>query len=175
VDAGRWSSGLVARLRRVAGAVLAAADWTAVACLCALVVLTNLQVYYRYVLDNPLAWPEELARNLFIWAVYLGLVKVFRSEGHYRIDVLVRPLPAKLRTAIGLGVDLVALGFFLAVLSEAHRVLMGNWHIKTSVDLPVNLIYASLPVAVLLLVPVLLAAIARHLRVLCRPGGGADA
>ena len=32
-----------------------------------------LQVFFRYVLNNSLAWSEELARYLFIWTIYIGI------------------------------------------------------------------------------------------------------
>lgn len=155
-------------LRRCAIGIGTASDWMATACLVAITALINLQVYYRYVLDNPLAWPEELARNLFIWSVYLGLVRVFRENRHYRIDFLVARVSSRARDAVALGVDVASLLFLVAVISGSWRVLASNWHIKTSVDLPVNLIYASLPAAVLLLLPVLLASIVRRVRALRR-------
>lgn len=71
------------------GFVYQASDYAAVLCFFGLFVLIILQVHYRYVLNNPLAWPEEIARNLFIWTVYLGLVKNFREDSHYRIDFLI--------------------------------------------------------------------------------------
>lgn len=156
----------MAPLRRCAVGISTATDWGATVCLAAVAVLINIQVFYRYVLDNPLAWPEELARNLFIWSVYLGLVGVFREARHYRIDFLVARLSERARDAVALGLDIAALLFFLAVIFGSWRVLASNWHIKTSVDLPVNLIYASLPVAVLLLLPVLLASIVARVRAL---------
>lgn len=47
-------------------------------------------------------------------------------------------------------------------------MLAANAHIRTSIDLPVNVIYASLPFAILLILPVLIASIWRHIGVLMR-------
>ena len=161
-------------LGRCVGFVHGASEVVAVACFFGLFVLIIVQVHYRYVLNNPLSWPEEVARNLFIWTVYLGLVKNFREDSHYRIDFLVNRLGRRVRHAILLGVDIASGVLFVAVLSHAHVVLAVNSHIRTSIDLPVNLIYASLPFAILLILPVLIASMARHVGELMRPGRLAD-
>ena len=161
-------------LGRYVDFVYGASDGVAVACFFGLFVLIIVQVHFRYVLNNPLSWPEEIARNLFIWTVYLGLVKNFREDSHYRIDFLINRVGRRVRHAIQLAVDIGAGVLFVAVLSRAHVVLAANSHIRTSIELPVNLIYASLPFAVLLILPVLIASMARHVRELTRPGCLAD-
>ena len=95
-------------LGRCVGFVHGASEVVAVACFFGLFVLIIVQVHYRYVLNNPLSWPEEVARNLFIWTVYLGLVKNFREDSHYRIDFLVNRLGRRVRHAILLGVDIAS-------------------------------------------------------------------
>ena len=161
-------------LGRCVSFVHGASDAVAVTCFFGLFVLIIVQVHYRYVLNNPLSWPEEVARNLFIWTVYLGLVKNFREDSHYRIDFLINRLGRRVRHALLLFVDIGAGVLFIAVLSRAHVVLAANAHIRTSIDLPVNLIYASLPFAIVLILPVLIVSMARHVGALVRPGRLAD-
>jgi len=67
------------------------ATWIAQA-LMVLVIL--LQVFFRYVLNNALAWPDEAARFLMLWMTGLaapsafcwgGFVAITRCHGHCRI------------------------------------------------------------------------------------------
>ena len=37
-----------------------------------IIVCVSLQVFFRYVLNDPLTWSEELARFSFMWMVFLG-------------------------------------------------------------------------------------------------------
>lgn len=148
--------------RRVYGA----ADHVAVALFVLLVVLINVQVFWRYVLVRPLSWPEEIARATFIWIVYVGLIKVVREESWYRIDFVLLRLPDLPRRVVLVLLDLVAIAFFVAVLSDSWLVISSNWGIRTSIAMPVNVIYLSLPVSLLLILPLLVGS------VLTRLGGG---
>ncbi len=52
------------------------------------VTLTVLQVVFRYLLDDPLSWSEELARWLFVWTVYLGCALLVGQGRHMRMAML---------------------------------------------------------------------------------------
>jgi tripartite ATP-independent transporter DctM subunit len=60
-----------------------------VAMLTMTVLLTVLQVVFRYALDSPLSWSEELARWLFVWAVFLGCALLIHQGKHMRMEFLV--------------------------------------------------------------------------------------
>lgn len=79
----RWSG----RLEELSLAVLHAVVATLV---CAAVV-------FRYVLDDPLTWSEELIILLFGWMVFLGIANAFRARTHIIIDVVVLFAPPALR------------------------------------------------------------------------------
>jgi C4-dicarboxylate transporter DctQ subunit len=53
-----------------------------------IVVLSLLQVVYRYGFSMPLNWIEELARLLLVWAVCLGAAAATKSSAHLRIDFI---------------------------------------------------------------------------------------
>ena len=46
-----------------------------------------LQVGCRFILQSPLSWPEELARILFIYLVFIGAAEVSRERSHIAIDL----------------------------------------------------------------------------------------
>jgi C4-dicarboxylate transporter DctM subunit len=60
--------------------------------LAATVVIALIQVFFRYVLNDSLAWPEEVARWAFVWCVFLGSAMVARRKTHIIIDLLPRML-----------------------------------------------------------------------------------
>lgn len=65
--------------------------------LIAMVSMSILQVFMRYVMNTPLAWPEEYSRWMFLWLVMLGCVTVTRTGSHIRMPMLVHRLPALTR------------------------------------------------------------------------------
>jgi TRAP-type transport system small permease protein len=58
-----------------------------------IVVLTIAQVFFRFVLDSPLIWSEELARILLVWTTFIGAVVVCWDGTHLNVDVFFIKLP----------------------------------------------------------------------------------
>lgn len=54
----------------------------------AMVVAILIQVFYRYVLNNALPWPDEAARFCMLWMTGLMAPTAFRSGGFVAIDVI---------------------------------------------------------------------------------------
>lgn len=46
-------------------------------------VVVLLQVVFRYALNNPLHWTEEMARFLLIWIVLLGAAIGIKRKSHF--------------------------------------------------------------------------------------------
>lgn len=82
--------------------------------LAATVIIALIQVFYRYVLNDSLPWPEEMARWAFIWLVFLGCALLTRRSGHIVIDILPRQLSPR-----GLFIHTVAVRIVVAASSAA--------------------------------------------------------
>ncbi|PRX10722.1 UNVERIFIED_ORG: TRAP-type C4-dicarboxylate transport system permease small subunit [Martelella mediterranea] len=82
-------------LARGNGPVLAIGRWTGAALMGLMVVVILIQVFFRYVLNDALAWTEELARFLMLWMVSLMAPTAFRHGGFVSIDTIKRFLPKK--------------------------------------------------------------------------------
>ena len=57
-----------------------------------MVVAILIQVFFRYVLNNALPWPDEAARFCMLWMTGLMAPTAFRTGGFVAIDMLVRPI-----------------------------------------------------------------------------------
>ena len=88
------------------GALLALGRWIGAACLGLMVVVILAQVFFRYVLNNALPWPEEASRFLMLWSTALMAPSAFRRGGFVAIDMVIRMLPRMVAT--GLSVFLMA-------------------------------------------------------------------
>ena len=154
--------------------------WAALA-LMVLVIL--LQVVFRYVFNNALAWPDEAARFLMLWMTGLIAPSAYRWGGFVAIDMLPRALPR----APGLILLVVLLMLSLAVLilglqhGYAHTMGFGGKFDSSSLRVPLDLIglesfkvklrymYGSLLVGIILLTAVNIELILRALVGLFRP------
>jgi tripartite ATP-independent transporter DctM subunit len=79
--------------RRLDGWVGALCEGLAAALVVVEVAILFAGVIWRYVLDQPLIWSNELAEILFLWLVTLGAVVALRRSEHMRMTVLVGRLP----------------------------------------------------------------------------------
>jgi TRAP-type C4-dicarboxylate transport system permease small subunit len=67
----------------------------------AIAALVVAAVVFRYGLNDPLIWTEEIVVLLFTWMLFVGLASAFRQRMHIRIDVLLLMLPRPARAALG--------------------------------------------------------------------------
>ena len=90
----------------------AAEDWVTMVAFWGMSVCVILQFFTRYVLNNSLAWTEEIAINCLIVTVFLGSAMCVRLSRHIRVDFIYRILPPAPGRWLALAVDLVTIGFY---------------------------------------------------------------
>ncbi|MDR2945130.1 MAG: TRAP transporter small permease, partial [Candidatus Adiutrix sp.] len=93
-----------------------------------MVILTFLQVVFRYAIEMPLAWSEEGARYLFMWATYLGASVAFYENKHINVTLFTDFLNPRSKAAVLLLADILCLAFLAVFVYQgaivAKRVLM---------------------------------------------------
>lgn len=89
-------------------ALLALGRWLGALCLAVMVAAILAQVWYRYVLGNALAWPDEAARFLMLWMTGLMAPTAFRRGGFVAIDMLQMLMPRVVAAALQLGLLLLS-------------------------------------------------------------------
>lgn len=114
----------------------------------AIFVIMLLQIGFRYLLNAPLVWTEELARYLYVWACYLGAAVALRRGNHIVIALVHARLPAGLARAVTAGTQALAL-FFLGGLALQGVYLALRVHTVLAITLPIpwSAIYAAAPVS----------------------------
>jgi TRAP-type C4-dicarboxylate transport system permease small subunit len=55
-------------------------------------VFVFMQVVYRYILKQPIAWSEELTTYLFSWLAYLGAVIALKNNKHVRVNSFIEKI-----------------------------------------------------------------------------------
>ena len=130
-----------------------------------MVLVILIQVFYRYVLNNALPWPDELARFLMLWMTGLIAPSAFRWGGFVSIDMLPQLLPKLLGkllnlSLLALSISILIIGFKLSL----DHIKIGWIFESSSIKIPFQLIggksqslklawmYMSLSVGIFLLV-----------------------
>jgi TRAP-type C4-dicarboxylate transport system permease small subunit len=87
--------------------------WISIVAIALMVLAILIQVFFRYVLNNALPWPDEAARFMMLWMTGLMAPMAYRRGGFVAIDMVVEALPGKIGAILSLFL-LVVSGFVLA-------------------------------------------------------------
>jgi TRAP-type C4-dicarboxylate transport system permease small subunit len=106
-----------------------------------LFVTVFLQFFTRYVLNDSLAWTEEIARYLLIGVTFIGAVLATRKGTHIAVEAGLRAMPAPARRATLLAIDALALGFALFLAWTSARLALNTKQAMVSIDIPKAYVY----------------------------------
>jgi TRAP-type C4-dicarboxylate transport system permease small subunit len=98
-------------------------DMLVVLALVAIALVLGLQIVYRYLLNNPLAFPMPFSLFLFVWMVWLGGAVGIRDEGQIRMEFAERYLPESIKRFLIPSISLVCTGFILVVIYMSIEVV----------------------------------------------------
>ena len=99
----------------VAEAVTRTVKFALGAVMAAIVLITIAAVWWRYVLNAPIAWTEQVSNMLFVWTVFLGSAVLYREKLHIAVDMFLEMLPARFKEIAFWAIELANLVFILAL------------------------------------------------------------
>lgn len=111
-------------------------------------VITAVQVFLRYAINQPLFWAEELARLCFLWMIYVGSILAVRYDKHMVVDILYEALPQWGKRILD-KVVLVVVGVFLIVLTkEGYGLVLAEMtSVTPAMQIKVGYVYSIIPLA----------------------------
>jgi len=112
-------------------------DWVTLALFWVMVICVFLQFFTRYVLNNSLAWTEEIAINALVAVIFLGSALCVRVSRHIHVDVLYHYVPEAAGKVMSIAVDVIRVVFFAyaAWLMWRYVAIVGHERM-TTVNLP---------------------------------------
>ncbi|MDR7315745.1 TRAP transporter small permease [Brevibacillus centrosporus] len=118
-----------------------------------LIVAVFLQVLFRFFLDQPLAWTEELARYLLIWITFLGSAYAMALKAHIGTEYIQKFL-SPLMNKIVLSIAALLSIFFFVVMVQQGYALAARSMTQTSPTLlvPMGYVYMVIPISGVLLI-----------------------
>ena len=172
----------IAFLERFITFVLRICRKIAIIALGLMVLAILLQVFFRYVLNNALPWPDEAARFMMLWMTGLVAPSAYRWGSFVSIDIMVDRVGRRIGAALNLCILLMGLAVLIVALNFAQKHIASGWLFNSSsLRLPLDLIgmesvrlklawmYMSLPVGFGLMVLVSVELIYKQAHMLINP------
>jgi TRAP-type C4-dicarboxylate transport system permease small subunit len=136
---------LQAKARRLAEGLTRVTETIGALLMLAIVVVNFLQVFFRYVLFEPLGWTEEAMRYSVAWLTFLLAGAVLYRGEQLSIDLLANVLPASLRRVQSITVLLLIAAFCLILVAYGLPQAIRNLQqLSPSAQIPMIVPYLSI-------------------------------
>jgi TRAP-type C4-dicarboxylate transport system permease small subunit len=99
------------------------------------------QFFTRYVLNDSLAWTEEIARYLLIAVGFIGSIMAVRKNSHIMVEFLFRFVPPKFGSAMTYCADIGRIAFFAMLSATAFKLAGKTKQMMVSIDVPKSAMY----------------------------------
>ncbi len=137
---------------RLSDAVTAAAKFLLGGCIAAIVLITICAVFWRYALDRPLSWVEQVSTMIFVWVIFLGSAVLYRQNLHIGVDAFLLMLSETNRAIWKWVIECLNLTFIVILFAYSLKLtiaVLGNT--AGALDISPAYYYASAPVSCLMM------------------------
>lgn len=126
--------------------------WAAVLLLASLLATVVAGVLARMI-GKPLAWTDEAAQYLLVWAGFVGLMIATRRRSHIRITMLIDRLPDWAGRLAEIAIRGLIVLFAVQMTRYGYPLIGRNWDIDwVSLPLPSGLLYLPIPFVAAILI-----------------------
>ena len=109
-------------------------------------------VFFRYALNDSLAWADEVSLVVFNWAILLAIASGYLHDKHVNLDLLVRKLPPAWASRATVLAEGIALGYLVSLTVSGIQVLplVSGMH-TDALRWPLTIPCLAIPVACLIM------------------------
>lgn len=110
-------------------------------------------VIMRYIVNDPQAWVEEVARYSIIWGTFLGFGMALKHNQHIQVDILFDRLNHTWRFIVNLLATILSIVFCLIYTYYGYLLVetrISSGMVSLDVGIPMWIVYLILPISGLL-------------------------
>ena len=115
----------------------------------AITIMIPVGVFFRYVLNAALSWPEPASTVMMVAFSFLGGAAVYRAKVHVAVEALLNAVPPGVKKAMLWGVELCMATIALFMLGYGWHLCVVTWP-NTIAEFPglsVGVTYLPIPIA----------------------------
>ena len=122
-------------------------NWFLALLMAGMVIIISAQVWYRFILNDPLSWSEEAGRYLFVWISFMGAAAGVRYQVHLGIDIMDKLLSANAYRLVVVAVNVIIQLFLLMIIYWGFKIL-GIIQFQESPSMHISMCYPYMAVPV---------------------------
>jgi len=92
--------------------------------------VAGLAVFFRYILNNPIIWSEEVSRYTLIWLTMVAASVAIKEKKHINLTAFVRRLPRYISLVIEIAISLIIIGL-IGVIAKYSLIMVVTKSIRT--------------------------------------------
>ncbi len=116
-------------------------------CFAAMTLVAILGVFFRYVMQSPFMWTEEVARYLLVWLGFTAVSIALRQDKHIKVEVMAGFVPLIVVKLMSYLVDILIAIFFIVLLWQGYLMTVNNIMMASTFQISMAWILAAVPVA----------------------------
>jgi TRAP-type C4-dicarboxylate transport system permease small subunit len=106
-----------------------------------------LQVTFRFFLNIPLSWSEELARYLTVWMIFLGASLGVRSNKLIRLDILLTKINERYHIYFLYASAVISSFFYVVIIVKSFDIIqIVHMQQSPAMTIPMSVPYLAIPV-----------------------------
>ncbi|MCB1501448.1 MAG: TRAP transporter small permease [Bauldia sp.] len=111
------------------------------------------QIFYRYVLNHPLSWTQEIAAILYVWIVCVGSATIVTEREHVSFSLLYAIVRPPLRRAFAIiGTGFVMLVLLVTLPANIDYILFTFRQKTPTLRLPMSVVFGAFGVFMVLVI-----------------------
>ncbi len=143
----RTIASLTSLFERANDRLLLVCKWLIIGIVGVLAVILISAVFYRYALNNAIAWSEEGSKYLMVWLTFLGAPIALRHAAHINIDLLIKLFPPRGRQAFYLLINLIIIVTMGILLWKGWEFAeLGARQVASSFNVSMVWMYVAVPI-----------------------------
>jgi TRAP-type C4-dicarboxylate transport system permease small subunit len=140
-------------IKKFWGKVAKVAEISSVLGFAALFSVFILQVFFRYVLGDPLSWTQEVAGILYVWIVCVTSAAVLKINEHVSFDLVYEAVsPSTRRILAGLGAALVLIVLLATLYGNFDYIAFTSRQTTPTLRLPMSYVFSAFGVFLVLVI-----------------------
>ena len=127
--------------------LLEGAKWLSIICVVLMLGIVNIAVFQRYVMDDALAWSEEIAKFVMVWLTFMSAPIGLKLGAHVGIEAFVQYLKGRARQCLLVLIFMGIIALMYVFITEGW-FMSWNARIQTAstIDISIFYVYICMPI-----------------------------